>query len=257
MRARVIKILDVAPVIYQEEIRASIEDRKALARKMAEETNGLVKLDVVTLDYGTTSIEGAYDEHINAAYILQKVKWAESMGYNAVVIDCFGDPALDAAREIVDIPVVGANHAATFLAAQIAHKFSIISTLPEMVPSMIALLRKYGLLQHLTSIETIHIPVLELEKEPAKTVERVVAATEDAYRKGAYAVVLGCTGMSFIAEEAQRRLLERGLRMPVIEPLRAAIYTAVAWVLMGISHSKVAYSTPRTKLRRAEFSIPM
>jgi len=257
MSARVIKILDIAPVIYQEGIKASIEDRKALAKKMAEETNGLVKLDVVTLDYGTASIEGAYDECINAAYILQKVKWAESARYDAVVIDCFGDPALDAAREIVDIPVVGANHAATFLAAQIAHRFSIINTLPEMEPSVIALLRKYGLLQYLASIETIHIPVLELEKEPSKTVDRVVVAAENAYKRGAYAVVLGCTGLSFVAEEAQRRLFEKGLKMPVIEPLRAAIYTAVAWVLMGISHSKVAYPTPRTKPRRAEFSIPV
>ncbi|MEL9997268.1 MAG: aspartate/glutamate racemase family protein [Sulfolobales archaeon] len=254
---RTIKILDIIPIIYQKEIEAALEDRKVLARKVAEETNELVKLDITTLDYGTASIESSYDEYVNAPYILQKVKWAESVGYNAVILDCFGDPVLDAAREIVTIPVVGANHSATFLAAQIAHKFSIISILPEVEPLIIVLLRKYGLLQHLVSIETIHIPVLELEKEPEKTVEKVVVATENAYMKGAYAVVLGCTGMSFIAEEAQKKLLKKGLRIPIIEPLRAALYTAVAWVLMGVSHSKMAYPTPRAKPRKTEFSIPV
>jgi allantoin racemase len=243
--------------MYQEGIKAAIEDRRALAKKIVEETNGLVELDVIALDYGTASIESSYDEYINAPYILQKVKWAEDRGYNAVIIDCFGDPVLEAAREVVGIPVVGANHASTFLAAQIAHKFSIVNILPEVEPLIIALLRKYGLSNYLASIETIHVPVLELEKEPEKTVERVVVAAESAYKKGAYAVVFGCTGMSFIAEETQRRLFERGLKIPIIEPLRAALYTAVAWALMRVSHSKVAYSAPRAKLRRAEFAIPV
>lgn len=254
---RKVRVLDLIPIMYQEGIKAAIEDRRTLAKKIVEETNGLVELDVIALDYGTASIESSYDEYINAPYILQKVKWAEDRGYNAVIIDCFGDPVLEAAREVVGIPVVGANHASTFLAAQIAHKFSIVNILPEVEPLIIALLRKYGLSNYLASIETIHVPVLELEKEPEKTVERVVVAAESAYKKGAYAVVFGCTGMSFIAEETQRRLFERGLKIPIIEPLRAALYTAVAWALMGVSHSKIAYSAPRAKLRRAEFAIPV
>ncbi|MCC6010554.1 MAG: aspartate/glutamate racemase family protein [Fervidicoccaceae archaeon] len=254
---RMIKILDLVPVIYTEGIRGAIEDRKVLAQKIYEETNGLVKLDVDVINYGTASIESAYDEYINAPYILQKVKWAEKEGYGAVVIDCFGDPAIDAAREIVNIPVVGANHASTFLAAQIAQRFSIINILPETEPLIIALLRKYGLIHHLVSIETIHIPVLELEKEPEKVVEKVVEASINAHRKGAYAIVLGCTGMSFIAEQAQKKLAEKGLEMPIIEPLRAAIYVAISWVLMGVRHSKGAYPTPRTKIRKTEFTLPI
>jgi len=237
------------PIIYTEGIKAALEDRKNLAKKIEEETNGLVSMDITTIDKGAASIESAYDEYINAPYIVQKVKWAEDQGYNAVVIDCFGDPALDAAREVVKIPVVGANHAATFLASQIAHGFSIISILPEVNPLIIHLLRKYGLIEHLVSIETIHVPVLELEKDPEKVIKSALEAAEKAYEKGASALVLGCTGMSFLAEALQKRLSEKGIEIPVIEPLRAAIYTAVSWVLMGISHSKLTYPKPREKLR--------
>jgi allantoin racemase len=246
---RKIKILDLVPIIYTEGIKAAIEDRMSLAKRISEETNGLVVMDVVTIDKGAVSIESAYDEYINAPYIIQKVKWAEEQGYSAVVIDCFGDPALDAAREVVKIPVVGANHAATFLASQIAHGFSVISILPEVNPLIIHLLRKYGLIQHLVSIETIHVPVLELEKDPEKVVKTALEAAERAFAKGASALVLGCTGMSFLADSLQKRLLEKGIEIPVVEPLRAAIYTAVSWVLMGVSHSKLTYPKPREKLR--------
>ena len=256
--ARVIKIVDLVPIMYTEGIKLAIEDRKNLAKRLEEETDGLVKMDVITLDKGTASIESAYDEFVNAPYIIQKVKWAEDNGYNAVVIDCFGDPALDAAREVAKIPVVGANHSACFLASQIAGRFSIINILPETEPLIRYLLAKYGLLQHLASIETIHVPVLELEKEPEKTVEKIVNASKKAYREhSAYAIVLGCTGMSALAEEAQKKLLEEKIEIPVIEPLRAAIYTAISWVLMGISHSKEAYRIPRPKLRSTDFALPI
>ena len=255
---RVIKIVDLVPIIYTEGIKLAIEDRKSIAKKLEEETNGLVKMDVVTLDKGTASIESAYDEFVNAPYILQKVKWAEDNGYDAVVIDCFGDPALDPAREIVSIPVVGANHSACFLATQIAGRFSIINILPETEPLIRHLLAKYGLLQHLASIETIHVPVLELEKEPEKTVEKIVNASKKAYKEhSAYAIVLGCTGMSALAEAAQKKLREEKIEIPIIEPLRAAIYTAISWVLMGMTHSREAYKTPRPKIRTTDFKLPI
>jgi allantoin racemase len=255
---RRVRILDLVPIIYTEGVRAAIEDREALAGQLERDTNGLVSMTVATLDKGTDSIESAYDEHVNAPYILEKVKWAEENGYDAVVIDCFGDPALDAARELVNIPVVGANHASTFLAAQLAQRFSIINILPETEPLVRSLLAKYGLASHLASIETINVPVLELEKEPETTVDKVVRAAERAYREhGAYAVVLGCTGMSALAEEAQKRLEKRGIRIPVIEPLRAAIYTAISWALMGASHSRAAYMPPRPKKRITDFQAPL
>ena len=255
---RTIKLIDVVPIIYTEGVKVAIEDRKNLAKKLEEETNGLVKMEVVTLDKGTASIESAYDEYVNAPYILQKVKWAEENGFDAVVIDCFGDPAVEPAREVVKIPVVGANHSACFLAAQIAHRFSIINILPETEPLIRSLLAKYGLLQHLASIETIHVPVLELEKEPEKTLQKIVSACEKAYRdRSAYAIVFGCTGMSALADEAQRRLKEKGINIPVIEPLRAAIFTAISWVLMGVSHSKEAYRSPRPKIRNTDFKLPI
>lgn len=143
-----------------------MDNRHKLAVDISNETGGLVKLDVVTVDKGPVSIESMYDEYVSAPYVLEKVKWAEEKGYDAVVIDRFDDPALDAARELVKIPVVGPNQASCFIAAQLAQRFSIITTLPEAEPVLRALIAKCGLTQHLASIEIVNIPVLELGKDP-------------------------------------------------------------------------------------------
>jgi allantoin racemase len=246
-----IRILVVLPVVYTEGLKGALEDRRKLAEAIDHRTGGLVKLDAVSLDKGTASIEDAYDEAINTPYILEKVKKAEEEGHNAVVIDCFGDPGLDAARELVSIPVLGANEASCHLAAQLAPRFSIINILPETEHLVRGLAVKYGLLQYLASMITINIPVLALEEEPEKTIAAITQAAEKAVKEdGAYAIVLGCTGMSSLIEGVKSQLEAKGIKIPVIEPLRAAIYTAIAWVLMGASHSKEAYRPPRPKLRK-------
>jgi len=246
--------LDLIPVIYTEGIKASIEDRQKLASDIWNETNGFVKLDIINVDKGPVSIESVYDEYVSAPYILEKVRWAEEVGYDAIVIDCFDDPALDAAREIAKIPVVGPNQASCFMAAQLAGRFSIVATLPEAEPVFRALIAKYGLIHHLASIEIVDIPVLELGKDPEKLAHKVVEAGKRAYRiHQAKAIVLGCTGMSYVANRVQDELARENIEIPVIEPLRAAIFTALSLILLGKSHSKSTYRPPRPKLRVADF----
>lgn len=202
---------------------------------------------------GAPSIEDAYDEALNVPYILAKIRAAESEHYSAAIIDCFGDPGLDAARELVEMPVIGVAQSACYLAAQIAPRFSIINTVREFVHIDRELVVKYGLSQHVVSVITIDIPVLTLEAEQKRTVSALVEATERAVREdGAQAVVLGCTGMSSLVAPLKKQLARRGLAAPVIEPVRAAVYTATSWVFCGLSQSKEAFMPPRAK-RRVDF----
>jgi allantoin racemase len=247
------KILDILPIIYTEGIKGGVEDRKKLAEEVRQQTGGMIQLDSVSLPKGTASIEGFYDDAVNVPYILEEVKKAEEKGYSAVLIDCFIDPGLDAARELVEIPVLGANESACHLAAQVAPRFSIINILPETETAVRTALIKNGTIHHLASLLTINIPVLALEKEPEKSVKAITQASEKAVNQdGAGAIVLGCTGMSSLAADVRNQLKSKGINVPVIEPLRAAVYNAVMWVLMGVSHSKEAYKPPRPKLRKLE-----
>jgi len=244
------RILDLIPIVYTDGLKGGLADRKKLGRELSSQTNGKIRLECEYLSRGTVSIEDAYDEALNEPYILEKVALAEKNGFSAVVIDCFGDPGLDAARELVRIPVLGVAQSACHLAAQLAPRFSIINTVPEFAYIDRGLVAKYGLSQHLASVITIHTPVLALEANPRRTVTTLVSAVKEARKKdGAQAVVLGCTGMSSLVAQVRKRVAREGINLPIIEPLRAAIYNAVAWVLAGHTHSKEAFMQPRAKKR--------
>jgi len=245
-----IKIVDLIPVAITDNIRSGIEDRKELSKRIARETDSLVKLDVISIEKGTASVKGNYDEVVSAPNILQKVKWAGQQGYNALVIDCFGDTGLDTAREISNIPIIGANQSAIHLASQLAERFSIINILPETEHLVRSLFIKYGLIQNLASIRTIQIPVLEPEKDPKFTLEKIVEVAQKALLEdSAYAIVLGCTGMSFLVKAIEQRFMELNIDIPVIELLRATICNVIFVVLMEVSHSQKAHMKPREKYK--------
>ncbi len=249
-----VKVVDLVPVPVFGGVDEALKDRELIAKEVKELTNGSVELEVVTIERGAETIESIYDEYVNAPYILQKVVEAESRGADAVIIDCFGDPALDAARELVEVPVVGANQASTYLAAQLAGLFSVINILPGTELQVINLIRKYGLVNHLVSIETINYGVNEVVKGGEGVVKAIKEAVSKAVTKGAKAVVLGCTGMSGL----YRRLVsELGSEVLIIEPFRAALSQAISYALLGIRHSKSAYPRPRSKVRVVDFKLPL
>ena len=69
----------------------------------------------VNPSFGPLSIEGQYDEAFAAAGVAEQVRLACSGAEgqpDGVVIACFGDPGLDAAREATDAPVLGIAEAA-------------------------------------------------------------------------------------------------------------------------------------------------
>lgn len=250
-----LRILDLLPVVYTRGLQDALDDRKKLARGLSLQTAGKIKLDLDSLTKGTVSIEDSYDEALNVPYILEKIRAAEAEHYSAVVIDCFGDPGLEAARELVQMPVIGAAQSASHIAAQLAPRFSILNTVREFAHIDRELMVKYGLTQQVASIITVDVPVLALESKRGRTVNIMTKAAEKAVRQdGAQAIVLGCTGMSSLVTAMKSRLAAKGLHVPIVEPLRAAVYTAVALVLADLTHSKEAFMPPRAKRRVAASS---
>ena len=80
------------------------------------------ELFVTCPEHGPISIESAYDEALAAYHILPLVKQANDEGYDAVILACFSDPGLDAAKEISKIPVIGIEESTLHMAAMLGHK---------------------------------------------------------------------------------------------------------------------------------------
>lgn len=203
------------------------------------------EISIASLDKGPSSIESSYDEEIAAPWILEKVKEAEEKGFNAVIIDCMGDPAIHAAREIVDIPVIGPCQASLTIASTICDKFSVITVLDRLLPLFRRKIREYGFEGKLSSVRSVEVPVLELEKRREEVKARLLSESRKALEEdGAEAIILGCTGMVGMAKE-----LQENLKVPVIDPAVASIKMAEILVDMGISQSKRGYPKPPEKLR--------
>lgn len=195
-----------------------------------------IELLVANIPHGPDSMECAYDAAIAAPYILQQVVAAEAEGCDAVVIDCAADPALRAAREISELPVISAGEASYHAAMMVAGKFSVITVLPTTSNELEEHLAAYGFASRVASIRSACVPVLALADEAAAEEHLYAAAKRAIEEDGAQAIVLGCTGMM-----AMRDSLEQRLGVPVIEPYSAAVQFAASLVRMKLRQSRLSY----------------
>ncbi|WP_445116506.1 aspartate/glutamate racemase family protein [Acinetobacter sp. WZC-1] len=214
---------------------------------------GAVAQDVAAADteiitvcpqHGVASIEGHYDEAISAAGVLQLVQQGKQQQVDGHIIACFGDPALHAAREVADAPVIGIAEAAFHMASLVATKFSIVTTLPRTRIIAEHLLQQYGFDRHCAQIRCIDLPVLALESEREFAYIRLLENCHQAREQdGIGAIVLGCGGMADMAEEVSREL-----NIPVIDGVRAAVKLIEGLHGMGLKTSKWGdYAYPTQK----------
>ena len=206
------------------------------------------EISVVAIEKGPASIECEFDEALAAPEVIAKIREAEQLGFDAVVVDCFGDPGVKSGREVVSIPVIGPGEASMHLASILGHRFSIVTVLENVVPLFENNCRVYGLETKLASIRFVNIPVLELHDSNVNVVEKLLiecikAVDED----GAHSIALGCTGMAGLARTVQNELWKRDYKIPVIDPLEAALRLAQILVEMKLSHSKRTYPFPPKK----------
>ena len=82
--------------------------------------------------------------------------WAETPGpFDAVVLACFGDPGLDALRELSPVPVVGMAEASILQACVLGNRFSIVTGGVRWKPMLEEFVASHGLGSRLASVRTV------------------------------------------------------------------------------------------------------
>ncbi|GAA5010407.1 allantoin racemase [Acinetobacter puyangensis] len=198
----------------------------------------------VSPEQGVPSIEGHYDEAISAIGVLNLVQQGREQGVDGHVIACFGDPALHAAREVADAPVIGIAEAAFHMATLVATKFSIVTTLSRTKIIAEHLLHQYGFVHKCAQIRCIDLPVLDLEHNEQETYQKLLENCLAAKQQdGIGAIVLGCGGMAKLAERVAAEI-----DIPVIDGVTAAVKLIEALHGLGIKTSKWGdYNYPEQK----------
>lgn len=209
------------------------------------------RLSYVEIDKGAASIETELDETLSAPDTVAHIIRAEEEGVDAIVIDCMGDPGLRAGRECVSIPVLGPCETTMNLACCLGHRFSVLSVTSNMRMRFENQARLCGAWEKYASTRSVEVPVLELDCHSAllrqKLFEQAVLALQT---DGADTLIIGCTGMVGLAMSLQKDLQAAGWAVPVLDPIPTTVKIAKVLVETGISHSKLAYPTPKKKLIR-------
>ncbi|MFC4037778.1 aspartate/glutamate racemase family protein [Dactylosporangium siamense] len=187
-------------------------------------------VEAVTSTMGPASIESHYDEALSVPGILAAVRAHPADG---TVIACFGDPGLEAARELADGPVVGIAEAAMHAAALLGRGFSVVTTLDRTRGRAWDLAGRYVAAGVCRGVHACDIPVLELDRDPTVT-DRVVAVARAALAADSSdVIVLGCAGMADLPAVVSKRV-----GVPVVDGVAAATLLVQSLVTLGLSTSK-------------------
>ncbi|MEU1971822.1 aspartate/glutamate racemase family protein [Microbacterium sp. NPDC019599] len=207
-----------------------------------------VEIDAVCPEAGADAIESHVDEVYAALAVVELIERDQRRGgSDAYVIACFGDPGLDAARELVDVPVVGIAEAAMHVAAISGRSFGVVTTLSRTLGRAQDLVVRYGMTSACVSLAGSGIPVLDLEDTTSAAFETIAGLCADAVAGGADVVVLGCAGMADLCHELSARV-----GVPVVDGVAAAVGLATGMARMGAGTSKRdEYAEPPRRPRAA------
>jgi allantoin racemase len=195
----------------------------------------------VNPDMGPASIESHYDEALAVPGLLAEIARGAADGVDGYVVACFGDPGLDAARELAAGPVVGIAEAAMRTATYLGRGFSVVTTLGRTCGRAWDLAEHYGVLRSCRAVRACEIPVLELDAPGSEAREVITEECRRAVAEdGSDAIVLGCAGMADLCADISARI-----GVPVVDGVAAATRTVESLVALGLRTGK-----------RGEFAVP-
>jgi allantoin racemase len=215
--------------------RPTLDDRERMLSAGVSEATGI---SVNCIKEGPKSVESDVDEVLVGPEILKEVVQARKDSFDAVVIYCFSDPALHAARQAVDIPVVGPGEASLALAGLLGYKYSVITTLKGNIPRTEMRLRERGMNKlSLVSVRSLDIPVVDLREDSEYTKQKLMEVCMEAIEKdGAEMIILGCLGLAGYGIPVQEKY-----SIPVIDPAFVSVGMAELLAKLKIRHSTITF----------------
>lgn len=196
------------------------------------------QFEFVTASFGVDCIETRAELAVAAHATLAAIA-AAAGPFDAAVIAAFGDPGLGAARELLDVPVVGIAEASMLTACMLGRRFSIISISTGLIPLIQDTVSSYGLASRLASVRTLSRPLddvatLRDENREALLEISLAAVKED----GADVIIFGGGPLAGLGRQIADRI-----PIPSIDGTSAAIRQAEA--LHALAPKKATSGTYR------------
>jgi allantoin racemase len=199
-----------------------------------------VEFEIKHIEGGRPHIQNRTDYYINSPLIL-KVAEAEQEKFDGIFVTDFDFCGVEAARENVDIPVIGGFRPQALAAIALSEKIGLITLTDTITAMQEEHFRNFGILPNLACIIPTGLGVQELTNTEY-AIQIVYEKALEAIALGAQSIILGCTGFIGIAKPVAKMLKgKKGYDIPVTDPNHMAFTFLVALVRNKLMQSRLTY----------------
>lgn len=207
---------------------------------LKEKADPETKFTVYKSQRGPFAIESRCDRQLAGDEVMRLSYQAETDGCDAAMVWCAGDPAVDGARELVNMPVIGTGEAGMLYASHLARNFCLLTGDEDYAATSYDVAVRSGLISKMVSIRGIKMSVAQLREDRNKTLDCLAKVAQEAVEQdGAHAFVFGCLAMTGLGED-----LSNKINLPVMDSGVCAVALAESLIKMKASYSKKTYITP-------------
>jgi allantoin racemase len=179
---------------------------EAMTRKVSEAATAAlpgVEIRAVSGAFGARYISSRASYAI-AAHAALDAFARHGAGCDTILLACFGDPGLEALREVSPVPVIGLVDAACHEAGVQGRRFAIVTGGARWGPMLSEMLRLRGLEAQLAGIRTVAPTGGQIAQDPEGSAALLAQTCRQCITQdGAQAVILGGAGLIGIAAMIQ------------------------------------------------------
>jgi allantoin racemase len=198
-----------------------------ISETLTPSLRGGTEIEIRHLDDCPRNLDYFVPKHLVETEIIRAAVAAERDGFDALVIGCCYDPALEQAREALQIPVVGPLEASVSLAHMFGHRFSVVTDHRKAAPKLEDLVRIYGLEANCRSVRAIDWWIDDMIGDPkGVALDAAARARRVMEEDGAEVVVLGCTIIAACLEQTRLAGAVELDDLAIINPNLIAVKTA-------------------------------
>jgi Asp/Glu/hydantoin racemase len=199
-------------------------------------------LDAVTAPFGARYIATRAAVAVAGHAVLEALARALRPEHDAAIIACFGEPGLEAARELCRRPVRGMAEASLAVGFRAAPRIAFLTGGAAWVPMLEEFCAIRGFGPDRVLVRAVEPTGDMIAREPERAIDLLAAAARDAAADGAGAVVLGGAGLAGLAER-----VAAAVPVPVLDSLDCALIEAAA----GAATASPAAQAPQDGLSPA------
>ena len=229
------KILVITPVTK------SNNEKTKLYYSQSAEAN--TEIDVYKVERGSETIESYTDEAYAQPFVIELAKSRlKEKNYDAIIVDCFLDPAVDALMEIFDIPVIGPGRTSINFASLICRDITILVPIKNLIIPVKKLANEWKN----NSVESVRVLSLDIPVSDIHTSEKKIMEQLSTQKfKNTDCIIFGCTGLAEVAEHLKKFSED----ITVINPVEVSVKYAEMMAKLNITHSRRTFNYPLSKSR--------